>query len=87
MKTIIKLTTTSLLGIFAATAHAETKIVTQGRAGYAVVHVDNGQSMARNNPRETNVALVMEKPGQSTARVETMGRAGYRVVPANTQGR
>lgn len=88
MKTnIIQVAAIIFSATFASVAHAETKIVNQGRAGFAVVHFAESQNKAGTPRRETNVALVMEKPDASTTRVHTLGRAGYAVVPAGHQGR
>jgi hypothetical protein len=61
-------------------SYAETRLVSHGRAGYIVVHVP--ERTANANQRETNVALVMEKPRESRTTLQTMGRAGYQYTPA-----
>jgi len=77
-----------LLAAFTTTtAQAGTHLVTQGRAGYAVVLDQQSQPSARNSRRETNVALVVGKPDRATAQVQNFGRAGFRVVPARIQNR
>lgn len=57
------------------TAHAGTRIVTQGRAGYSIVPERESRAMVQNNRRETRVALVMEKPRRPVT-VLIAGRAG-----------
>jgi len=84
--TITTLTTAAMLTAFAITAHAETKVITQGRAGFTVVHVDENRAAPRYDSRETRVALMMEKPEPRT-QYKTMGRAGYRIVPSHSHGR
>jgi len=81
--TITTLAATAMLATFATSAHADTKVVSQGRAGSVIIHFDDQKSIPQ---RETNVALVMEKPGAPTTKVQTIGRAGYVVVPAGKQG-
>jgi hypothetical protein len=84
--TIIRLSSVALLTLVGSVAHAETKVVTQGRSGFTVVHTDDNASMNQGYRPETRVALMMDKPEQMP-KVKTIGRAGYRVIPANNRGR
>jgi hypothetical protein len=74
----------TLIAAFASTtAHATSRVVNQGRAGYTVATKTEPQTGARS---ATIVALAMEKPQQGPSRMHTTGRAGYAVVP-NTMSR
>jgi hypothetical protein len=83
--TIVQLSTIAALALFSSVANAETKVITQGRGGFAVIHTNDNAAMNRGYRPETRVALVMDKPEQKPT-VKTVGRAGYRVVPANNRG-
>lgn len=75
----------TLVAAFATTtAHATSRIVNKGRAGYSVApKTEQQQSGARS---ATTVALAMEKPQQGPTRIKNAGRAGYVAVP-NTMNR
>lgn len=83
--TLTTITIAAMLTAFATIAHAETKVITQGRSGFTVIHVEENRATPRNDSKDTRVALMMEKPQQS-AQYKTIGRAGFRVVPAGNHG-
>ena len=86
MKNIIStIAVTALFAAFATPAHAATRMVTQGRAGYAVMPAAKSQTSATSAGRETTVALVMEKPRQTTITMQPAGRAGYQYLPTRTR--
>ena len=70
----------TLVAAFATTtAHATSRSINQGRAGYAVApKAEHQQSGARS---ATTVALAMNKPDQGPSRIQTAGRSGYVAVP------
>lgn len=84
--TIIPLFAIAACALISTVAQAETKVVSQGRAGFTIIHTSDDAARYRDNRPETRVALVMDKPEQ-TRTVKTVGRAGYRVVPAGNRGR
>ncbi len=91
MKTSISLlfAAAALVVAIPQTAQAGTHLENRGRAGYAVVR-DREPAAAITRPddrRETNVALVMEKPGADRPVLMNMGRAGYHYVYRQDQGR
>lgn len=89
MKTSIP---TLLVAALVATAPAATaaesrvRLVNHGRAGHVA-------TPERYTPRAiqygggTTIALTMEKPGKPATRVQTMGRAGYRLAAQPSQRR
>jgi hypothetical protein len=75
----------TLVAAFAtATAHAESRIVNQGRAGYQVAPKTEQRNTGARSA--TVVALAVQKPQQGPTRIHAAGRAGYVVVP-NTMNR
>lgn len=75
--------TTLIAAIATTTAHASSRIVNHGRAGFvAVPLVEQQHSSARS---ATVVALAMDKPEQSPTRIKNAGRAGYVAVPNTMQ--
>ena len=66
--------------------YAGTHLVPQGRAGYTVCQ-DREPQMKNDTRRETNVALVMDKPEQKAPVLQNMGRAGYRYNRTRDAGR
>ena len=88
MKSIITtLVATSLFATLAATAQTESKsrVITQGRAGYAVLPVPQVQYPPKQQVRTTTVALATEKPQQPATRLQTIGRAGYQIMPIRSR--
>lgn len=88
MKSIITtLVATSLFATLAATARTESKsrVITQGRAGYAVLPVPQVQYPPKQQVRTTTVALATEKPQQPATRLQTIGRAGYQIMPIRSR--
>lgn len=70
----------ALVAAFTTTAaHANSRMATQGRAGYSVAPKPEQQFSSSRNA--TIVALAMEKPQQGPTRIENSGRAGYTAVP------
>lgn len=85
MKNIIStIAATALFSVIATTAHAATRMVTQGRAGYAVMPEPKSQTSAKAAGRETTVALVTEKPRRTVITMHPAGRAGYQYLPTRT---
>lgn len=83
---ISRLAATALLAAFFTTsAHAGVKFVNHGRAGFVTTTKEKPQRTKQYMPRETTVALVIEKPRQPKAKLQPAGRSGYRYV--NTQKR
>ena len=78
MKNSTTLLAAALVAAFTtAVADAGTRMINNGRAGYAVVQETPVRSMDRYEGRTTNVALVMGKPAESGTRMQNAGRAGY----------
>jgi hypothetical protein len=70
----------ALVAAFTTTAaHADSRMVTQGRAGYTVAPKPEQQFKGTRNA--TIVALAMEKPQQGPSRFQNAGRSGFTVVP------
>ncbi len=89
MKNSIRtLAVASLAAAFATAAAqaAPTRMIVQGRAGYAVAPPVMEQQSSAKSGHTTTVALAMEKPLQGPSRLQTAGRSGYIVVP-NTSNR
>lgn len=81
-KNIPQLVATALFAVLATTtAQANSRLVTQGRAGYAVMAVTKTSDIAKNTAPATTVALVMQKPQQPISKMQAVGRAGYIVMP------
>jgi hypothetical protein len=88
MKSIITtLVATSLFATLAATAQTESKsrVVNQGRAGYAVLPRPQVQYPPKRQVRTTTVALATEKPQQPATRLQIVGRAGYQAMPTHSR--
>ena len=89
MKTSIPtLLAAALVATLTAAAAGESKVryTTHGRAGHATTPE---KYTPRNVQRGggTTIALTMEKPGKPVTSVQTLGRAGYRVVAQPSQRR
>jgi len=81
MKNSTTLLAAALVAAFTtAAADAGTRMITSGRAGYAVVRETPARSMNRYDGRTTNVALVMARPGESGTKMQNAGRSGYVII-------
>jgi hypothetical protein len=80
---LIAATSISLVATTVA-VEAKTRVVTQGRAGYAIV-LDT-KAMRETHP-ETRVALVMDRPERPSFRLQSSGRAGYHYLYHRSHGR
>lgn len=86
MKIIIStIAATALFAALATTAHAATRMVTQGRAGYAAMPTAKSQTSANSAGRETTVALVMGKPHKTAITMQPAGRAGFQYLPTRAR--
>ncbi len=78
MKNSTTLLAAALVAAFTtAAAHADTRMIPNGRAGYTLVQKTPDRAMNRNDGRTTNVALVMAKPEESGTKIQIAGRSGY----------
>lgn len=82
-------TAAAMIAVIPQNLHAGTHLENRGRAGYTVVQDRdaNRDLSLQDNRRETNVALVIEKPRQDRSVLVNMGRAGYRYDRSRDQGR
>jgi hypothetical protein len=83
---IPKLLAATLISLVATTVavEAKTRVITQGRAGYAII--PDAKAMKESRP-ETRVALVMDRPDKPSFRLQSSGRAGYHYVYQRSHGR